>query len=93
MGDTPVTRMEPVMNYFLLEKIKESERFKNVVAKELMDNDVNEITILDTLETRLIRKAPNFYKVDNMKELIEKCAFEDKLNNLLSLFQKEESEV
>lgn len=93
MGDTPVTQMEPVMNYFLLEKIKESERFKNVVAKELMDNDVNEITILDTLETRLIRKAPNFYKVDNMKELIEKCAFEDKLNNLLSLFQKEESEV
>lgn len=93
MGDTRLEQMDPVMSYFKLEEIKKSDRFMKVIHQDMLDDSNPEETIMAFLENKLIKKAPAIYKVDNMKELIDKCADEEKIQSLIRIFQKEDSEI
>jgi|GEM_PF-3387093 len=85
--------MGPTMSYFDLDKIKQSERFTKVFGKDFVNGTDDITTIYNYLENRIIKRAPGVYKVDNMRELVEHCANEEKVKELISLFQKEDSEI
>ena len=91
MGGTQLEKMYPVMSYFKLDKIKTSERFLKVFSKDMFD-EASEDAIGVFLENKLIKKAPAIYKVDNMKELIDNCSDEEKIQSLITIFQKEDAE-
>lgn len=85
--------MGHTLNYFDISKIKNSERFTKVFGKDFI-SDTDDVQSLNTyLENRLIKHAPAVYKVDNMRELIDHCANEDKIKELISLFKKEDAEI
>ena len=85
--------MGHTLSYFDIEKIKSSERFAKVLGKDFVWS-TDDIQSLNTyLENRLIKHAPAVYKVDNMRELIEHCADEEKIKELVSMFRIEDAEI
>ena len=93
MGDTRLDQMDPVMSFFPLAKIKKSERFKKVISKDMEENGSMENALFDYLENKLIKKAPGIYRVENMKELLDNCADENKLRCFMNMFQAEDAEI
>lgn len=91
--DVDLKSMGPTMSYFDIDKIKQSERFTKVFGKDFVNGSDDITTIYNYLENRLIKRAPGVYKVENMRELVENCANEEKIKELISLFQREDAEI
>ena len=85
VGDAPLVRLRGVMEYFDAEKIRVSEKFSKVIDRSVFDDEVSEEMRNSLLEMRLFKPQ---YRVENMKELLEHCADDDKINELISKFNK-----
>ena len=91
--DADLKSMGPTMSYFDLEKINKSEYFTKVLGKDFIGHSEDESALYVYLENKLIKRAPAVYKADNMRELIDNCANDDKVKALVKLFQKEDTEI
>lgn len=87
--DANLVRLRSVMEYFDTEKIKTSEKFSKVIDRSIFDDEVSEETRNSLLEIKLFK--PQF-RSDNMKELINNCADEDRIKELIEKFKKQEQE-
>ena len=85
--------MGPTMSYFDIEKIKNSEYFIKIFGKDFVYDTEDKVALYNYLENRLIKKAPALYKSDNMRELFDNCIIEEKANELIEKFQKEDAEI
>lgn len=91
--DTELKSMGPTMSYFDIDKINKSEYFTKVFGKDFIGNNDDEDALYVYLENKLIKRASAVYKSDNMRELIDNCAKEDKIKSLVKMFQKEDTEI
>ncbi len=90
--NTKLEQIGDVMSYFDKEKIQTSEYFFKIFGKGLVDENLPEDTLNSYLENRLIKRAPAINKVANMKELIDNCCNQEKIQELIRVFQKEDIE-
>ena len=65
--DATLVRLSGVMEYFDVEKIKDSDKFSKVIDRSIFDEEVTEETRNSLLEMRLFKPQ---YSMENMKELI-----------------------
>ena len=91
--DVGIYSMGPTMSYFNIQKIKNSEYFTKIFGKDFVNVTEDEVTLYNNLENRIIKKAPALYKSDNMRELFDNCIIEEKANELIRKFQKEDAEI
>lgn len=85
MGDT--------MSYFDAKKIIQCERFSKVLGKDFNVEGVDDKQLSVYLENKLFKHAPSSFRVDNMRELINNCAIDERIQRLQLLFKKEDSEI
>lgn len=79
-----LVRIDQVMSYFDIEKIKSSEKFSHIIDRSIFD----EQTSIDTRNEILAKILFNRnYRNENMLELI-KCIDENKINELVNKFKK-----
>lgn len=90
--NTKLEQIGEVMSYFDKEKIQTSEYFFKIFGKGLVDDNLPEDAMNSYLENRLIKRATAINKVANMKELIDNCSNQEKIQELIRVFQKEDIE-
>lgn len=81
-----------VMGYFDVDKIRKSEWFSKIINDDIFDQIENEKELYAYLENKLI-KRPSQQRTDNMRELIDNCSRQEKIDELLDVFKKEDSEI
>lgn len=91
--DIELKSMGPTMSYFDLEKICASEYFMKAFGKDFFDvfnKSEDEDALYSYLENKLIKRVPVVYRADNMRELLENCAIDEKIKKLVAMFYKED---
>ena len=81
-----------VMSYFDIDKILTSEYFLKIFGKGLVDENLSQDALFTYLENKLIKRVPTTYRINNMKELVDNCVNQEKIQELISFFKKEDIE-
>lgn len=81
------------MSYFDTQKIIQHERFSKVLGKDFNLDSLTGKQLYAYLENRLFKHAPASFRVENMRELIKDCAIDEKIQSMLEIFKKEDSEI
>ena len=90
--NTELEAIGDLMSYFDIDKIKSSEYFLKVFGKNLIDENISDDKMHSYLENRLFKRGPAMFRMNNMKELFENCGNQEKLQELVRVFQKEDVE-
>ena len=90
--NTEITGIGNIMSYFDKDKILASEYFQKVFGKSFVEENLTGDALYSYLENRLIKRAPTIYRANNMMELITNCAIPEKMQIIISTFQKEDME-
>ena len=90
--NTDLKQIGEVMSYFDIDKILTSEYFLKIFGKGLVDENLSQDALFTYLENKLIKRVPTTYRINNMKELVDNCVNQEKIQELISFFKKEDIE-
>lgn len=89
IDEADLTRMEDVMHFFDIEKIKESTIFGPLIDWLAVSEIEEEDKRFEYIENKLFNKYVSAYRISNMKELITNCATKEKINEFVDLVKKQ----
>lgn len=90
--NTDLKQIGEVMSYFDIDKILTSEYFLKIFGKGLVDENLSQDALFTYLENKLIKRVPTTYRINNMKELVDNCVNQEKIQEIISFFKKEDIE-
>ena len=85
VDDGSIERIHKIMEYFDIDKIKNSERFKSVIDMSIFDEEMTRESRNQLLEMKLFKPQ---YRIENMHELMENCQNEERIKELVETFKK-----
>lgn len=85
VDDGSIVRINKIMEYFDIDKIKDSEKFRRVIDMSIFDEDMTLESRNQLLEMKLFKPQ---YRIENMHELMENCKNEERIKELVDTFKK-----
>ena len=85
VGDADLVRIKDIMEYFDIDKIRESEKFSRIIDNSIFNDEMTAEARNSLLEMKLFKPQ---YRIENMQELMENCKNEEKIKELVDMFKK-----
>lgn len=88
IGDKPLLRIGSIMSYFDMQKVSTNSTFCKILDRDCFDANYPEKYMYDFIETKLLKRAASNFRFNNMRELLDNCIDEVKINNLVDQIKR-----
>lgn len=84
IDEDDLLRILPIFSYLDIPKIMADPYFSRVLDPDMFSEDTPKELIYSMLEIRLFKKAPQEYRQENVKHLVENCVDKDRVLELIN---------